>query len=420
MVLAQLSALSRRLKHLPKHARGAVAIQVAIALPTLIGFTALGIEITTLFVQQKRMQRAADAAVISAGATGLTTAQRLAAARAVAGANGFKNGVDGTIVSVNGPPTSGAKTTTQAAQEVIITRPYALQLASIFAPSPVTVRVRAVSVPGRQSTGCVLALSPTASGAITINNSASVANLNCEIVSNSTSASALVMLNNTSILGPVYLAGGTSLAASAQITGRPLVTNGSALPDPYAGVVLPSAPATCSTQTNTSGVLLNAAEALNPGRFCHGLVVQANQRITLNAGVYFIDGPFDFKNNSEMTATSGVTIIMNSAPNFALGNGVIWRLNAPLTGTTAGIGFVAQRSLSGTVSFANGASLIVEGAIYLPSLDVSFSGNSRTSGAKCTQLIAKTITVSTSLSFQADCLASNIKGIGRSQPVLAE
>lgn len=420
MAPAEPSTFLIRLKRLPANARGAVAIQVAIALPALIGFTALGMEITTLFVQQKRMQRAADAAVISAGATGLTAAQRLAAARAIAGANGFKNGVDGTVVSVNGPPTSGAHTATQFAQEVVITRPYALHLAKIFARSPVTVRARAVTVPGRQSTGCVLALSPTASGAITINNSASVANLNCEIVANSTSSSALVMLNNTNITGPVYLAGGTSLAASAQITGRPLITYGSALTDPYGDITLPSAPLACSTQTNTSGGLLDPTAPLNPGRFCYGLIIQGNQRITLNPGVYFIDGTFEFKNNSQMTATSGVTIIMNSTPNFALGNGVVWRLNAPLTGTTAGIGFVAQRSLSGTVSIANGASLVVEGAIYLPSMDISFSGNARTSGAQCTQLIARTITVSTSLSFQANCLSSNVKAIGRSQPVLAE
>jgi hypothetical protein len=56
----------------------------------------------------------------------------------------------------------------------------------------------------------------------------------------------------------------------------------------------------------------------------------------------------------------------------------------------------------------------------LPSMDITFSGNSRTSGAQCTQLIARRIIVTTSLNFQANCLASNIKAIGRSQPILAE
>jgi Flp pilus assembly protein TadG len=401
-------------------ARGAIAIQVAVALPVLIGFTALGIEMTTLFVHQKRMQSAADAAVVAAGSTGLTTAQSLAAARAVAGTNGFVNGTNGTVVTLNTPPTSGTNISTQSAREVVISKPYPLYLAKLFADSPITVRTRSVAIPGRQSVGCVLALSPSLSGAITINNNASVANSNCEIVANSTSSSALVMLNNTTITGPVYLAGGTSLSASAQITGRPLITNGSPLADPYGGVSLPSAPTVCSTQTNSAGDLVSPTAALNPGRFCNGLVIPTNRTVTLNPGVYFIDGKFEFKNNSALTGTSGVTIILNSTPNFTVGNGVVLTLTAPTTGTTAGLAFVARPTLSGTVSVQNGAALIVEGAIYLPSMDITFSGNSRTSGAQCTQLIARRIIVTTSLSFQANCVASNIKAIGRSQPILAE
>jgi hypothetical protein len=99
---------------------------------------------------------------------------------------------------------------------------------------------------------------------------------------------------------------------------------------------------------------------------------------------------------------------------------LVLTLTAPTTGTTAGLAFVTRPTLSGTVSVQNGAALIVEGAIYLPSMDITFSGNSRTSGAQCTQLIARQIIVTTSLNFQANCVASNIKAIGRSQPILAE
>ena len=120
-------------------AHGAIAIQVAVALPVLIGFTALGIEMTTLFVQQKRMQSAADAAVVAAGSTGLTTAQSLAAARAIAGANGFVNGTNGTVVTLNTPPTGGTNISTQSAREIIISRPYPLYLAKLFSNSPITI-----------------------------------------------------------------------------------------------------------------------------------------------------------------------------------------------------------------------------------------------------------------------------------------
>lgn len=411
------------IRRLSMETSGAIAIQMAIALPALIGMAALGAEMTTLYVHQKRMQQAADQAVLSAGATGLSAAQRLAAAKAMAATNGYTDGISGTSVVLNTPPKSGLNISTAAAQEVIISRPYDLHLARLFLPSPLTIKARAVSIPGRQSTGCVLALSATAAGAITVSNQASVSNINCEIVSNSRSTSSLTMLNGTTISGPVYLAGDANLASSAVVLGTPFVRNGAPLEDPYGSVSIPLPSAlglTCTNQTNSKGEVLAPKKALSPGRFCDGLVTGAKEDLVMSPGVYFIEKQLSFNNNSTLTATSGVTLVLSSGSSFGIGNGVVWRITAPLTGDFAGLAFVSNRSVTGSVSVENGAQLIIEGAIYLPAMNISFGTNAKTTGAKCTQLIAQTITIATSLSFEADCLASNVKKIGRSQPVLSE
>ncbi len=411
------------IRRLAMETSGAIAIQMVIALPALIGMAALGAEMTTLYVHQKRMQQAADQAVLSAGATGLSDAQRLNAAKAMAATNGFADGVGGVSVTLNTPPKSGLHVSTSGGLEVIISRPYDLHLARLFLPSSITIKARAVSIPGRQSTGCVLALSPTAAGAITVTNQASVSNVNCEVVSNSNSASSLTMLNGTTISGPVYLAGGADLSGSAVVLGTPFVRNGVPLDDPYKAVTIPLPSALglkCTNQTNSKGEVLAANKSLSPGRFCDGLVTGAKENIVMAPGVYYIEKQLSFNNNSTLTATSGVTVILSSGSSFGIGNGVIWRITAPISGDFSGLAFVSNRRVTGTVTVENGARLIIEGAIYLPSMNITFGTNADTSGAKCTQLIAQTITISTSLRFEADCLASNVKKIGRSQPVLSE
>src|SRR3954470_2947295 len=48
--------------------KGAIAVVTAVALPLLLGFTALGVEVGHWYLVQRQMQGAADAAAISAAA----------------------------------------------------------------------------------------------------------------------------------------------------------------------------------------------------------------------------------------------------------------------------------------------------------------------------------------------------------------
>lgn len=376
--------------------RGSIAVQTAILLVTLIGFAAMGVEVTNILLQQRRMQAAADAAAVAAGTSGRTSTQAFNEAVAMVGTYGFINGQNGVSVAFNKPPLTG--TYASGASEVIISKTQRPGLLGLFLSKDISMRVRAVTAPGRRSFGCLLAKDASASGAVTIRNTSSIRNLNCELVANSNNATALILEN------------------SATITGTPLVTYGpTAVEDPYASVVLPTAPS-CTQQSGQ----VNGAKTLNAGHFCDGLSVANNGKLTLNPGVYFIDGTFDLGNNSTITGTDGVTLLFNSATTITLAKGVVMTLTAPLTGTTAGIALASQRSVTGTFSINNGASLKVEGAIYLPAMTASISGNATTAGANCTQLIANRLDLASDIDLQANCSATAVKPIGRAQPILAE
>jgi hypothetical protein len=397
--------------------RGSVAVQVALVLTVLVGFAALGLEITTLLLQQRKQQAAADAAAIAAGVTGRTTTQLTNEALAMTGSYGFVNGSNSVVVTVNKPATGGTYDANSV--EVIVQKAYPARLLKLFKYTSFTIKARAVSAPGRRSSGCLLALDTSASGAVTIRNNSSITNTNCELAANSSSSTALILENSAHILGPVYLVGNYQLGNSASITGTPLVTGGvTPVVDPYASVPLPSAPTKCDrTQTVT---IKGKKNTLTAGYYCGGIIIDNGADVTLGPGIYFIDGVFSLGQNSIIVGTSGVTLLFNSAPQISVAQGVALSITAPLSGDTAGMAMVSQRTVTGLFSINNNATMLIEGAMYFPGMTATIGGQAQTTGANCTQLIAKKLDLGSNLAFKADCSGTAVKPIGRTQPVLIE
>lgn len=395
-----------------RNREGAVAVTTALLLVILVGFAALGLEITSLYLQRHRMQAAADVAVVGAGVASRTTSQAVGEAIALAGQAGYVNGSNGVKVTFNKPPASGTFAT--GAAEVIIEKSFKPRLLSLFLTQPIAIKVRAVSIPGRRSPGCIFALDTSGSGAITIRNNSSIFSAKCELVSNSTSQTALILENSAKIYGSVFLLGNYQLGQNSALLGLPVVVNGTpAVDDPYATVLLPTAPG-CTTQSAT----MKGTVTLDPGRFCSGMTIDNRASVTLKPGVYFVDGPLSLGNNSTVTGTGGVTLLLNSAPNVTVAAGVTLSLTAPTTGATAGMAIASQRNVTGVFAINNAAKLKVEGAIYLPGMTATISGNATTSGNKCTQLIAHRLDLGSDVELQADCGGTAVRPIGHTQPIL--
>lgn len=407
-VLRRVSRLWRRLS---RDERGAMSVMIAIGLTVLLGFAALGVDVSLWLRAKNDAQAAADAAANSAAAAafaGNPQARIQTDVNAAAAANGFQNGVNGVTVILNNPPKSGAYAGNAGAYEVIIAAPQKTYLASAMpgAAAP-TVRGRAVALLtfGAAPTfaTCILGLSPQANNVdVTFNGSTNVTANNCDVDADSPSASSV----NTNGGGTIHAqnvrtVGGVS-GGNIFVTGQ-IYTQQASIPDPYAGLQMPTMPS-FSNQNNWSGNIANpnGVMALNGD-------VRVSGDTTLAPGIYMINnGSLSMAGQNSLTG-NGVTIILTST-NPSSDNGVFSitggggiNITAPSSGPTAGIALWADKNLPNNEDkFAGGSTGNLTGAIYLPSHDVKYAGNSGTT-SKCMQLIGYNIIFTGSSSFNHNC-----------------
>jgi hypothetical protein len=150
---------------------------------------------------------------------------------------------------------------------------------------------------------------------------------------------------------------------------------------------------------------------------CGGLSVNAGQTVTLQPGVYIINGGSLTVNGGGALQGVGVTIILTSSTgaNYAtvsLNGGAVVSLTAPTSGPTAGLAFFGDRRAGqANNNFNGGSTQTIQGAMYFPSQTVTFTGgNSSSSG--CTQLLASDVKFAGNATLQIDCAGTGVKAIG--------
>lgn len=407
---------------------GAYSIVTALMMPVLVGFVGFGTETGLWYYDHQKMQGAADAAAYSGeiAYTAGNTAGFQTEAKAVAAQYGFVDGSGGTTVTVNQPPSSGSYTATPSAIEVIIQQPQQRLFSAVFTTSTLDVKARAVATQTTGGSGgpstCMLALDPTAAGAVTLSNNAVLPNPNCGIWSNSSSASGITLTNNAVVDGPTASHGGDSLSNNAALKGNPNETNAITQPDPYASENPPAAPS-CTTQTSSGSGVQRSTLQLKPdttvsgvgvAHFCSGLNFTNNFAVNFAPGVYFIDSQLVFGNNAVITGT-GVTLVINGNYAISIGNNASVTLSAPTSGPTSGIAFFGGRSATSTVvqDFSNNTILNLTGAVYFPNQILNFDNNASSAGSNgCTQLIGREIELSNNVSLGANCNGTGVTPIG--------
>lgn len=398
---------------------GSYLIIGALMMPVLIGFVGLGTDYGLWVYAHQSAQSAADSAAVSAATAGNGTDLTVQAG-AVTASYGFLNGVNGATVTVNQPPTSGTHTSVSNAVEVIVTQQKAPLFSAVFLSKPVTISARSVAIPNI-GTGCVIALDSAASGAVTVQGSSQINLQNCNLYDNSNNASALTIGGSAAVTAlSVGVVGGISGTNSITASGG-IKTGLSPTPDPYAAVPLPPVPP--CTQSNK--LQINSSTTLSPCVFENDISVQGGATVTLNPGVYYMDGNLSVAGNATLQGT-GVTIVFSSSTNnkwgtATIGSNAIVNLTAPTAGPTAGIVFFGDRNMPVGTAFKmdGGTTQNLGGAIYLPKAALDYAGGSGASNG-CTQIVADTLnwSGSSSLAFNNNCL--NTKPIGSATASLVE
>jgi Flp pilus assembly protein TadG len=421
--------------------RGVVAIAVAVLLPVLIGFAGIGIEVGLWFAVQRQNQSATDAAAISAALeyaaqieSGVPTNPTVAATT-TANYNLFSTNPPNTLTlypcygySVGGSCNTSSSDGPPNAVQVVLTQPlnttFANIVTAIWGPSVNTVNVTTTAIAAfpQTSSACILALDPTAASAVLVDNNGTLANPNCWVASNSSSASAL-NCNSCTITGPTTAVGGDAVSNGGQLNGSSNRTYASAIADPYAGTLthtfltagMPTAACSPPTVTGPPGaqtysypvtgnciisspynsIPSGSIVALSAGtQIAGGLSFTGSGTINLSAGTYWItDGNLSLTGNITLECPScspggpGVTIIFTQGTGGAIGTlaeigNVTTIINAPSSGINVGL-LLVQDAVAGANYIPPGAGTIgnagsLDGLIYFPNTNLSLAGNIQT------------------------------------------
>ena len=122
------------------------------------------------------------------------------AGQADATSNGYINGQNGVVVTINNPPLSGPNAGKSGYVEAIVSRPEPTFFLRVLGMTTVTIQARAVSNVGN-GPNCIYVLDPSASSAVSFNGNINLQS-NCGMLVDSTSSSGLYVNGNVNITEP--------------------------------------------------------------------------------------------------------------------------------------------------------------------------------------------------------------------------
>ncbi len=390
---------------------GSIAVYAALTLPILAGVMGLGLDVSVWYAMKRDVQGMADSAAIAAAHTlmgGGTQTEASAAALADAERNGYDASNADNQISMTYNSVVTGNTTETVQSTVRVEAP--LRLAQFFLDE-MFVSAFAGAGFAQLGTQCVLALHPTASGAITFTGT-TTADVGCGVTSNSNHPSDSLIVTGNAVLtaNPVQAHGGISLGGSGQINSQyPLMPYSHSVADPYQSMAQaqPSHPLDCTITGTTVGPSDTATFAPTDG-VGGGCVAGGSVTIdgtiwvkgvaTFAPGIYYIhEGDFRMNAGASVTATGGVTFVLTGDAPGDVGE---WKMNgtadlvieAPSAGYYAGIAIMQDTiaAAGGDNKINGGSGQLIDGIIYFPNQFLTFNGGSDAVDS-CVQIIASMI-----------------------------
>ncbi len=406
---------------------GAVAILTGIALPILVGGMALGAEASFWYLSQRKLQQAGDLAAYAAAVqlrSGRSEAEMQVAAAAIAGSSGLRAGED--TMALSHPPASGDFAGVPSAVEIRLARQQVRFFTLIYSQDPVAIDARAVAQVRGGGDACLLALDPSGAGAITVGGSADITFDGCDVATNSVAADAFLMNGGRAELttGCVNSVGGVSpngnLALQTCDRSR---TEAPPIPDPYADVAQPPEEGDCAADNgigaNGSATTVVPSQTMPDGtafeQYCGGLTVRGDT--FFEPGLYIVDGGTFSINSNASVSGDGVTFFLTGGASLSFNGTADVDFTAPASGPYSGLVFFGDRADSGISHTINGsAGSRLNGAVYLPSANLSYSGNFGGAGS-CIQIVARRVEFTGNSELRGGCAAPGTRRIAVAETI---
>jgi hypothetical protein len=130
------------------------------------------------------------------------------------------------------------------------------------------------------------------------------------------------------------------------------------------------------------------SQTISPGVYCGGINLSAQSSLTLNPGVYIVRNGISLGAQTSITG-SGVTIYIETG-GVSMAGGSTVSLSAPVSGVWQGILFFQARGNTTASNLVGGTSQSMNGALYFPSAQLTYTGGSSLV-ATATTIIADTL-----------------------------
>ncbi|MDN3721614.1 hypothetical protein QW131_26725 [Roseibium salinum] len=336
------------------------------------------------------------------------------AATAAAVKTGYRASI-GTITA-SWPAVNGTYAGDAKAVEITVQEDLPRMLTSIFLNGTVPISGRAVARLKQGFPTCILSLDPNAAGAVTFTGSADATLEGCNVHANSLAGDAVTVSGSGKARTPCVSSVGqvSATAGLAMSECSAPIEYADPIEDPFAGVPAPSTTGACEP-TNVFAGPQSATYTISPGRYCGGLSIK--RTVTMNEGVYVVDGGTLTIESSATVAGSGVTLYLTNGASVSVAGTANVTLSAPTAGDYKGVLIFVDRNAANATHILNGSSSsYLHGAIYSPTGHVEFAGTSSIGGG-CTQIVANTIEITGTAGIGSDCTTMGFNDIKNEQLV---
>lgn len=391
-----------------KDRAGNVLFIATMSLPVVIGAGGLATDTIQWTLWQKEMQRQADSAAL-AGAYAKAQGANVTT-NATTDLNRYSLVTLSAAPTIENAPTTGSYAGNANAVRVALQTSQKLPFSSLFLATAPTIKAEATAAVVNNGNYCILAFENTTATGITMQGNATV-NMGCGMATNSTAANAVTAGGSSSIYATPISAVGGLQSSSNYASGTVLLPHSITQQDPYANLPTPVVPSGgCPHLTVGSG---QTKHVNNPTSVACYQGMDLRGTVNFDQGVYYIDG--DMVNIGSQAVITGTNVTFILTSNNATSNPssiATWRTNggaavnltASTSGTYAGVLIYQDRRAldSGNNTINGNATSGFQGAIYIPSQEVDFSGTSGMN-TQCIQIASRRVTFIGNTSIANNC-----------------
>jgi len=406
---------------------------ISLSLVPTLGMLGLVMDIGWAYYRKMAAKTAADSAVIASvmavqgasdwstcNANGLTC--QVATACPAAPALPGNNMINGCLYAKqNGFVNSGRQTVTMTAHgpdgiappglsvtpaywvSATVTESEPQLFSAVLGKTSAQVAARSTSAVFLAASGaCIYALDPTGTG-LDASGTPDVEAM-CGIYVNSNNSSAMSVGGSSAIVDSsiIKIVGNYSTHGHPTINPTPMVGQ-PVTADPFAGVPLPTVPGRCDSNSGIPNSPTMPADGFYV--VCSGgFSMSGNPTVTLPAGTYVLNSGSIDLHNGTLTGTGITFYLTGSFSGITINGNVNINISAPTSGSLKGLLFFQDRTLavgafSSTIN--GGSSTILNGSLYFPTTNVTYSGGSSTT-ASYTALVGYDIAFKGNSYFAAD------------------